>query len=141
MRKSNRCWLPPYGDPSAFLPKVQETRVLFGRRPYLFPDFVGRALGFLAGEQAILGIQLQQLQSRVGALAISRRHDDQLDKSFHIPTRLYKINAQPIHQLGMRRSRTLKTKILGSVDQSGTEEYLPHAIHCHARGEWMLRIN
>ncbi len=52
MKKTNRDWLPPYVHPQRFLPRIQETRVLFSRRPYLFSDFVGRALEFLKGEEA-----------------------------------------------------------------------------------------
>ncbi|MBN1654284.1 MAG: hypothetical protein JXA30_10985 [Deltaproteobacteria bacterium] len=51
MKQSNRIWLPAYCDPNSFLPAVQETVVLFSRRPYLFQDFVGRALSFLKSEE------------------------------------------------------------------------------------------
>ncbi len=50
MSKTNRGWLPTYCQPDAFLPKVPETRVLFSRRPFLFQDFLGRAMSFLQGE-------------------------------------------------------------------------------------------
>ena len=49
---TNRDWLPPYARPQRFLPRIQETRVLFSRPPYLFADFVGRALEFLKGPEA-----------------------------------------------------------------------------------------
>jgi len=52
MFMSNRIWLPHYCDPDAFLPKIQETRTLFSHRPYLFHDFVGRAMRFLESEDA-----------------------------------------------------------------------------------------
>jgi len=52
MRKTNRDWLPPYAQPHRFLPRIQETRVLFSHRPYLFADFVGRALRFLQSPEA-----------------------------------------------------------------------------------------
>jgi hypothetical protein len=47
MKQTIRNWLPSYCQPDNFLPSVQETVVLFSRRPYLFSDFVGRALAFL----------------------------------------------------------------------------------------------
>ncbi|MBI5523715.1 MAG: hypothetical protein HY910_13895 [Desulfarculus sp.] len=47
MKKTNRGWLPAYCQPDAFLPKVPETRVLFSRRPFLFQDFLGKAMAFL----------------------------------------------------------------------------------------------
>lgn len=50
--QTNRDWLPPYAHPQRFLPRIQETRVLFSRPPYLFADFVGRALEFLKGPVA-----------------------------------------------------------------------------------------
>lgn len=52
MNKSTRTWLPAYCAPDAYLPRIQETRALFSHPPYLFSDFVGRALGFLQSEQA-----------------------------------------------------------------------------------------
>ena len=52
MQKTNRDWLPSYAHPQRFLPRIQETRVLFTREPYLFADFVGRALEFLKGREA-----------------------------------------------------------------------------------------
>lgn len=50
--KTTRKWLPVHCDPESFLPKVQETRTLFSRRPYVFHDFVGRAIRFLQGDEA-----------------------------------------------------------------------------------------
>ncbi len=50
MTRTNRTWLPSYCEPNAFLPKIQETRTLFSNPPYLFGDFVGRALRFLQSE-------------------------------------------------------------------------------------------
>jgi len=47
---SNRSWLPPYCNPGAFLPAVQECVILFKERPYLFQDFVARAMRFLASD-------------------------------------------------------------------------------------------
>ena len=52
MTKTNRIWLPPYCNPDAFLPKIQETRTVFSHSPYLFQDFLGRALRFLQSETA-----------------------------------------------------------------------------------------
>jgi hypothetical protein len=52
MTMSNRVWLPNYCNPGAFLPKIQETRTLFSHPPYLFPDFVARAMRFLQSETA-----------------------------------------------------------------------------------------
>ena len=49
---TNRIWLPKYSDPNAFLPKIQETRSLFSHSPYLFQDFVARAMRFLQSEEA-----------------------------------------------------------------------------------------
>ena len=50
MAKSNRHWLPDYARPERFLPRIQETRVLFRHPPYLFFDFVGQAMTFLQGD-------------------------------------------------------------------------------------------
>jgi hypothetical protein len=47
---SNRSWLPPYCNPGAFLPAVQECVILFSERPYLFQDFVARAIRFLESD-------------------------------------------------------------------------------------------
>ncbi len=52
MTMTNRSWLPPYCNPDAYLPKIQETRSLFKYRPYLFADFAGRALAFLRSDTA-----------------------------------------------------------------------------------------
>lgn len=51
MNRTNRFWLPQYCAPDGLLPKVQETRTLFARRPYAFPDFVGRAIAFLQSKE------------------------------------------------------------------------------------------
>ncbi len=51
MLNTNRAWLPSYCQPGSFLPRVPETRVLFSRRPYLFQDFVARAMSFLRGDE------------------------------------------------------------------------------------------
>ena len=51
MHRTNRIWLPAYCAPDGLLPKVQETRTLFSRRPYAFPDFVGRAITFLQSKE------------------------------------------------------------------------------------------
>jgi hypothetical protein len=50
---SNYDLLPTYSDPRCFLPAVQETVVLFKDPPYLFSDFVGRALSFLKSRAAL----------------------------------------------------------------------------------------
>ena len=47
---TNRSWLPVYCDPRSFLPTVQETIILFAEPPYLFQDFVGKAITFLRSE-------------------------------------------------------------------------------------------
>jgi hypothetical protein len=47
---SNRSWVPAYCDPRSFLPAVQETIILFAQPPYLFQDFVGKAIAFLRSE-------------------------------------------------------------------------------------------
>ena len=47
MRKSNCNWLPAYCRPDSFLPRIPETRVLFSHRPYLFQEFMGKAMTFL----------------------------------------------------------------------------------------------
>ncbi len=52
MTMTNRTWLPPYLNPDAYLPKIPETRTLFSRPPFLFQDFVGRALAFLRSADA-----------------------------------------------------------------------------------------
>jgi hypothetical protein len=50
-RMTNRHWLPLYCNPQSLLPSVQETIVLFQERPYLFQDFVGKAITFLRSEE------------------------------------------------------------------------------------------
>lgn len=50
MTPSNRSWLPPYLDPGAFLPAVQECVVLFNEPPFLFQDYVARAMRFLESD-------------------------------------------------------------------------------------------
>lgn len=52
MKRTNRNWLPEYCNPDAYLPKIQETRTLFSRPPFLFLDFVGRAISFLKSDEA-----------------------------------------------------------------------------------------
>ncbi len=52
MVPSNRHWLPAYCDPSAFLPEVQEIAMVFRERPFLFRDFVGKAMRFLDSQEA-----------------------------------------------------------------------------------------
>ncbi len=48
---SNRAWLPKYCDPDSYLPAVQETVILFRQKPYLFQDFVARAISFLNSDE------------------------------------------------------------------------------------------
>jgi len=50
MSHTNRNWVPGYANPQSFLPAVQETIILFARPPYLFQDFVGKAITFLRSE-------------------------------------------------------------------------------------------
>ena len=50
MPPSNRSWLPPYLDPGAFHPAAQECVILFNEPPFLFQDFVARAMRFLEGD-------------------------------------------------------------------------------------------
>ncbi len=50
MTPSNRSWLPPYLDPGAFLPAAQECVILFNDPPFLFQDFVARAMSFLKSD-------------------------------------------------------------------------------------------
>ena len=50
MTPSNRSWLPTYLDPGAFLPAAQECVVLFNEPPFLFQDFVARAMSFLESD-------------------------------------------------------------------------------------------
>ncbi len=59
MKQNNRSWLPIYCDPAVFLPMVQSTKMVFAHPPYLFQDFVGKAISFLRGERAReLGFEL-----------------------------------------------------------------------------------
>ena len=51
MEQTIRNWLPPYCQPANFLPSVQETVVIFSRKPFLFSDFMGKALAFLQGDR------------------------------------------------------------------------------------------
>ena len=51
MPRTNRHWLPAYCNPDSYLPRIQETRTLFSQPPFLFRDFVGRALAFLKSPQ------------------------------------------------------------------------------------------
>jgi hypothetical protein len=50
MRTTNRNWLPAYLDPYSFLPMVQQTSLVFSEPPYLFQDFVGKAISFLQSD-------------------------------------------------------------------------------------------
>jgi hypothetical protein len=50
MTQTTRNWLPVYCDPRSLLPTVQETIILFSEPPYLFQDFVGKAITFLKSE-------------------------------------------------------------------------------------------
>jgi hypothetical protein len=50
VKPSNRSWLPAYCNPGVFLPAVQECVILFNERPFLFQDFVARAIRFLESE-------------------------------------------------------------------------------------------
>jgi len=50
MPRTNRHWLPSYCNPDSYLPKVQETRTLFASPPYLFREFVGKAVRYLQSD-------------------------------------------------------------------------------------------
>ena len=50
MTPSNRSWLPPYLDPGAFHPAAQECVILFNEPPFIFQDFVARAMSFLESD-------------------------------------------------------------------------------------------
>lgn len=52
MKMTNRNWLPIYCNPTAYLPKIQETRSHFSKPPLLFSDFIGKALSFLKSDEA-----------------------------------------------------------------------------------------
>lgn len=48
----HREWPDADAPKTGFVPKIQETRVLFSKPPFYFPDFVGRALAFLQSDTA-----------------------------------------------------------------------------------------
>lgn len=50
MTLGNRDWLPAYCSRAALLPAVQDSATLFGEHPYLFQDFVARAMRFLESD-------------------------------------------------------------------------------------------
>ena len=50
--KTNRHWFPHYCNPDNYLPQIHKSKELFRRPPLYFPDFVGKALGFLQSETA-----------------------------------------------------------------------------------------
>ncbi len=50
LQQTTTPWLPSYCNPHSFLPSVQEAVVLFCRRPYLFQDFVGKAIAYLQSD-------------------------------------------------------------------------------------------
>lgn len=52
MNQTTRPWLPVYCHPESLLPAVQETITLFSQPPFLFQDFVGKAIAFLRSETA-----------------------------------------------------------------------------------------
>ena len=52
MTQTTRNWLPVYCHPDSLLPAVQETIILFSRPPYLFQDFVAKAIAFLRSDTA-----------------------------------------------------------------------------------------
>ncbi len=52
MKSATPDWLSLKYHLGGFVPKIQETRVLFRHRPYYFPDFVARALTFLQSDEA-----------------------------------------------------------------------------------------
>lgn len=56
---SNRAWLPAYCHPHSFVPHTQEARMIFRRAPYLFQDFVGKAITYLLSpEVRSMGFEL-----------------------------------------------------------------------------------
>ena len=52
---------------------------------------------------------------------------------------LRELDRQPIEQLGMRGQLAAHAEILRRGHEAATEQFLPQAIHRHARGERMIR--
>ena len=55
------------------------------------------------------------------------------------PPVFHQFPRQPIQQSRMCGRRADLTEIIEAADNAATEVMLPHAVHPHARGEWMLR--
>ncbi|MFH1998476.1 MAG: hypothetical protein ABIK28_02295 [Planctomycetota bacterium] len=89
MTPSNRSWLPAYCNPGVFLPAVQETVILFKETPYLFQDFVARAMRFLESDDVR---KMGFLYDRKGALPCKWKCSD--ESLFGVDLCLYAFTGQ-----------------------------------------------
>ena len=110
MTMTNRHWLPQYCDPQSFIPRITETRVLFDRPPYYFPDFVGRAIAFLqSDETAKMGFKYDERQ----ILPCTWKCAD--ESMFHVPMSLLAYTGVNRFQKGMIGGRFNEGSVKAAV--------------------------
>ena len=72
-------------------------------------------------QQAVLGISFKQLRRRFRGLSVGGTHDDNLQDPLDVPPGLDKLSRQPIQQLLMGRTITLRPEVVDSLDQAGAK--------------------
>ena len=80
-----------------------------------------------AGQQAIVGIALQQFRRDPRRLPVGGRRDQQADHMLDVPVRSDQFRGQIIEQFGVRRQIALRAEILARGDQSRCRRSFPKA--------------
>ena len=88
-----------------------------------------------AREQAVRRVALDLCARGGRALPVGRAGDDEFHQPLHVPAALAEFDGEPVEKLGVRWSVAHDAEILGRFDESGAENFLPEAVHRHARGE------
>ena len=92
-------------------------------------------------EQAVLRILGAHRRRGFRGLTIRRRGDDEFLHLLHVPIHADELSGQPVEEFGMRRLVALRAKIFRRLHQAGAEVLLPEAIHRHACGQRVRRID
>ena len=86
-------------------------------------------------QEAVVEILLQAGGIGRSALAVSRRHHDELLQGFDIPSAGNELGGQPIEELGMGRQFTLAAEVFAGLHQTRAKAALPKAVHRNPRRE------
>src|SRR6185369_7472272 len=92
----------------------------------------------LPGEPAIERVGFAEARRLARRLSIRIGRDDQLDDVLDVPAAVNEFGCEPVEQFGMRRPVALRSEIIDSPRQAGSEELLPQTIDEHAGRQRIL---